>query len=186
VVTPSIDDGRLLYAALVGAVAVERLIEMAVSRRNARRLSRRGAVEVGREHYPWMVALHGAFLIACPLEVILLERPFFPWLGWPMLTLVAATMGLRYWVVATLGERWNTRVLYVPGAPLVRGGPFRWIRHPNYLAVVVELAALPLVHTAWLTALAFGLANALLLRRRLRVENDALERFPALAGAGRP
>jgi len=179
-------DSRSLYLALVGAVAAERLVELLLSRRNARRLARRGAAEVGRGHYPWMVALHAAFLVACPLEVLALERPFLPWLGWPMLALVGATMGLRYWVVATLGERWNTRVLCLPGAPLVTGGPYRWARHPNYVAVVVELAALPLVHTAWMTALLFSAANALVLRARLLVENDALARFPAMSGAERP
>jgi len=173
------------YVALVAFVGLERLVEMVLSRRNGRRLVRRGAIELGRRHYPWMVVLHVAFLVACPLEVFALGRPFLPWLGWPMVVLVAASMGLRYWVVATLGERWNTRVICLPGEPLIGHGPYRWIRHPNYVAVVVELAALPLVHSAWCTALVFGLANALVLRARLRVENAALARFPALAGVER-
>ena len=95
---------------------------------------------------------------------------------------VVATMALRYWVVSTLGDRWNTRVICVPGEPLITGGPFRYIRHPNYVAVVAELAALPLVHTAWMTAAVFGVANLLILRVRIRVENDALARFPLLSG----
>jgi methyltransferase len=178
---------QALFQALVGAVALERVGELVISRRHERALRARGAVEAGAAHYPLMVGIHVALLVAAPVEVGLLRRPFLPWLGWPMLVLVAATMALRYWVVATLGERWATRVLVLPGAPLVAGGPFRFLRHPNYLAVAVEVAALPLVHTAWLTALACGAANALVLRRRIRVEDEALGRGAAsAAGADRP
>jgi methyltransferase len=91
------------------------------------------------------------------------DRPFLPWLGWPMLALVVASQALRWWCVATLGHQWNTRVIVVPGLPLVSAGPYRWLRHPNYVAVVVEVVALPLVHTAWVTALVFTLANAAVL-----------------------
>ncbi|WP_019683592.1 isoprenylcysteine carboxylmethyltransferase family protein, partial [Mycobacterium avium] len=93
---------------------------------------------------------------------------------WPMLAVVAASQGLRWWCITTLGRRWNTRVIVLPQAPLVRDGPYRWLHHPNYVAVVAEGLALPLVHTAWLTAAVFTLANAALLRVRLRVENSAL------------
>jgi methyltransferase len=145
-----------------------------LSRRHERALRARGAVEAGAAHYPLMVAVHAAMLGGAGGEVLLLDRPFLPWLGWPMLAVVAATMALRYWVVATLGERWTTRVLVLPGAPLVAGGPFRLLRHPNYLAVAVEVVALPLVHTAWSTALLCGVANLLVLARRIRVEDVAL------------
>lgn len=164
------------YTLLVLLVAGERLAELVVSRRHERRLAGRGGRAVGDGHYPVMVILHTGFLVACVAEVALLGRPFLPWLGWPMLALVAATMALRWWVIATLGERWTTRVWVVPGEPRVTGGPFRWLRHPNYLAVAVELVALPLVHTAWLTAIVFGGADLLLLRHRIRVEDRALER----------
>lgn len=180
-------DSRLLYTALVGLVVVERLVELGISRGNERWAKARGGVEAGREHYPWMVAMHTAFLAACPLEVWLLGRPLLPALGAAMLLLLVAAMALRYWVIATLGRRWSTRVICLPGVPVITGGPFRWARHPNYLAVVVETAALPLVHTAWLTALAFSLANAALLRTRIRVEEEALSRHchgrEPLAGA---
>jgi len=165
---------RALFLLLIAAVAVERLVELVVSRRHERALRARGAVEAGASHYPLMVALHAALLAGAPAEVLLLDRPFLPWLGWPMLALVAATMTLRYWVIATLGERWTTRVLVLPGAPLVARGPYRWLRHPNYLAVTVEVFALPLVHTAWLTALVCGAANLAVLALRTRVENAAL------------
>ena len=167
-------DSRVLYTLLIAAVAVERLVELVISRRHEKALRARGAVEAGAGHYPVMVAIHAALLLAAPAEVWLLDRPFLPWLGWPMLALVAATMALRYWVIATLGERWATRVLVLPGAPLVAGGPYRFLRHPNYLAVAVEVVALPLVHTAWLTALVCGVANGAILAWRIRIEDAAL------------
>jgi methyltransferase len=166
---------RSLFVLLIAAVALERLVELVISRRHERALRARGAVEAGASHYPLMVAVHAALLAGAPAEVLLLDRPFLPWLGWPMLALVAATMALRYWVVATLGERWTTRVLVLRDAPLVAGGPYRLLRHPNYLAVTLEVFALPLVHTAWITALACGAANLAVLATRIRVENAALE-----------
>lgn len=165
---------QLAYLALIVAVAGERIAELIVSRRHERRLAARGAYEVGRGHYPVMVALHTGLLFAAPAEVLLLDRPFLPWLGGPMLAVVAATMALRWWVIGILGDRWTIRVWVLPGAPLVTGGPYRWLRHPNYLGVAVEVVALPLVHTAWWTALAFGLANLWLLAHRIRVEDRAL------------
>ncbi len=167
-------SSRALFLLLVATVAVERLVELVISRRHERALRARGAVEAGAGHYPMMVGLHAALLLGAPAEVLLLDRPFLPWLGWPMIAVVAATMALRYWVIATLGERWTTRVLVLPGAPLVARGPYRFLRHPNYLAVVLEVAALPLVHTAWITALVCSLANLLVLALRIRVEDAAL------------
>lgn len=163
-----------LFLGLVALVGLERLFELRIARRNAERALARGGVEVGQGHYRFMRWMHAAFLVACPLEVFVMGRPFLAWLGWPMLALVGGTMALRYWIVSTLGERWNTRVIVVPGDRPVRAGPYRWLRHPNYVGVIVELAALPLVHTAALTALVFGVANALLLRVRIRAEEQAL------------
>ena len=162
------------YVLLVAAVGVERLAELVVATRNARWAFAHGGVESGRGHYPVMAAMHAAFLVACIAEVAIADRPFLPWLGWPMLALVVASQALRWWCVATLGHQWNTRVIVVPGLPLVSGGPYRWLRHPNYVAVVVEVAALPLVHTAWVTALVFTLANAVVLAVRIPVEERAL------------
>jgi methyltransferase len=121
-----------------------------------------------------MVALHTGLLVGCAVEVVALDRPFLPWLGWPMLALVVASQALRWWCIRTLGVRWNTRVIVVPGLPLVTGGPYRWLRHPNYVAVVVEGIALPLVHTAWITAVLFTALNIPLLAVRLRCEEAAL------------
>jgi methyltransferase len=162
------------YVLLVVAVGLERLAELVVATRNARWAFAHGGVESGRGHYPVMAAMHTAFLVACIAEVAVADRPFLPWLGWPMLAMVVASQALRWWCVATLGHQWNTRVIVVPGLPLVSAGPYRWLRHPNYVAVVVEVVALPLVHTAWVTALVFTLANAAVLAVRIPVEERAL------------
>ncbi len=163
-----------MYYLLILAVAVERLAELVVSKRNAQWAMSRGGREYGHRHYPVMVVIHTLLLVGCVAEVWLLHRPFLPWLGWPMLALVVAAQALRWWCITTLGHRWNTRVIVVPDTPLVNAGPYRWLHHPNYVAVVVEGVALPLVHTAWVTALCFTVANALLLAVRIRVENAAL------------
>jgi methyltransferase len=179
---------QALYLVLIAAVAVERLVELAITRRNLAWARAQGAREHGAALYPWMAATHAAFLLACPLEAIGLDRPFLPALGLPMLALVAGAMALRYWAIATLGRRWTTRVVVVPGLAPVTLGPYRWVRHPNYLAVVIEVVALPLVHGAWMTALAATLANALVLRRRIADEESALRGATdydgAMAGRG--
>ena len=172
-------DSLLLWYLLVLVVIVIRFFELNVAKRNRAWAMERGGVETGAEHYPVMVALHTALFVGCLLEVPLADRPFLPWLGWPMLALLVGAHVLRWWCIRTLGPQWNTRVIRVPGAALVTGGPYRWFRHPNYVAVVVEGFALPLVHTAWITALAFTVLNALLLRVRLRVEEQALATAPA-------
>ena len=165
---------EILYLLLVGAVALARLVELRLAQRNRRALVAQGGIEVGAAHYPWMVALHALFLTAAPLEVVLLHRPFRPFLAAAMLVLLAAAMTLRYAAITTLGQRWTTRILVIPGLPPVVSGPYRFLRHPNYVAVVLEMAALPLVHGAWWTATVFSLANLLLLRVRIRAEERAL------------
>jgi methyltransferase len=164
----------LAYTVVVGLVALERLAELLVSNRNLSWSRRRGGVEVGAGHYPAMVTLHSGLLVGCLAEVWLLDRPFVPALGWPMLGLVLASQALRWWCVRTLGPQWNTRVVVVPGAGRVSSGPYRYLAHPNYVAVVLEGLALPLVHTAWLTAVVFSLLNAALLSVRIRSESGAL------------
>jgi methyltransferase len=181
----SFDDSRTLFSALVLLVALERVVELAISNRNLKRSLARGGVEYGRNHYPWMVAMHTCFLVACLAEVWLLDRGFHTIPGWSMVALVVGAMVLRYWAIATLGESWNTRVVVVPGERAVAGGPYRFVRHPNYLAVVVEVAALPLLHGAWLTAVVFSIANALMLRTRIRVEDEALASLADYEGAMR-
>jgi methyltransferase len=182
----------VLFLVVVGATAVERLIELVVSARHARWAFARGGVESGRGHFPAMVALHTGLLVASVAEVWFADRPFVPVLGWTALAAVLASQALRWWCIATLGNRWNTRVIVVPGLPLVDRGPYRRLRHPNYVAVVVEGLALPLIHGAWVTAMAFTVLNAvLLLRFRIPAEERALELAtrsdrPAVGGSGRP
>ena len=166
------------YDWLIVVVALERLAELVVSARNARWSFARGGVESGRGHFPPMVALHTGLLVACVVEVHALDRPFVPVLGWAALAAVVASQALRWWCITTLGPRWNTRVIVVPGMPLSRRGPYRWKRfpHPNYVLVVVEGLAIPLIHTAWLTAAVFAVLNAvLLIGFRIPAEDRALQ-----------
>ena len=169
------------YSLLIVGVGVERLAELVVSTRHLRWSRDRGGVEHGAGHYPPMVALHTGLLAGALAEAWLAHRPFLPALGWSMLVLVVLAQALRWWCIATLGPRWNTRIVVIPGLPLVAAGPYRWLRHPNYVAVVVEGAALPLVHTAWITALIFTGLNAVLLRVRISAENLALSQAVAHA-----
>lgn len=163
-----------MYYLFVLAVGVERLLELVVSRRNTRWSISNGGREFGRGHYPVMVAMHTLLLVSCVVEVWGGHRPFLPWLGWPMVAVVAASTAVRWWCVATLGKHWNPRLIVIPGASLVQRGPYRLLHHPNYTAVTAEVAALPLVHSAWVTAIVFSVANAALLSVRIRAENDAL------------
>lgn len=163
------------FTVLVIMVGLERLAELVVSSRNAAWSRQRGGVEYGLGHYRIMVVLHSGLLIACLIEVWLRRPDFVAVLGWPMLILVLAAQALRWWCIHTLGPQWNTRVIVVPGASLVSAGPYRYLQHPNYVAVVVEGLALPLVHSAWITAIAFTVLNAALLTVRLRVETSALQ-----------
>ena len=172
-------DTRWLYVGLIGLVVLERLAELVITERNARRLRERGGFEVGVAHFVPMALLHAGLLAAAPIEVFLFGRPFYPPLGVAMLVLLAGTMALRYWAISSLGDRWTTRVFVVPGEPPAVKGPYRWLRHPNYLAVIVEVAVLPLVHTAWWTALAFSIGNVFVLKTRIRVEEEALEAHSA-------
>ncbi len=167
-------ESVVLFIALVALVGLERIVELRVSNRNLAWARSQGGVEFGAGHYPAMVVLHTALLAGAIVEVVVADRPFVPMVGWVMLTLVVAAQALRWICITTLGRRWNTRVVVVPGLPLVAEGPYRWLRHPNYVAVVVEGMALPLVHSAWVTALVFTALNAWLLTVRIRVENAAL------------
>jgi len=167
------------YLVLILLTGAERIVELVISKRNARLAFEKGGMEFGQRHFPFMVALHTGFLLACIAEVFLAGRPFIAALGWPMLAIALLCQAGRYWVIASLGRQWNTRVIVVPGAGEVRSrGPYRWawLRHPNYWIVAIEGVALPLVHTAWVTAIVFTVLNAvLLLRFRIPIENGALK-----------
>jgi methyltransferase len=162
------------YLVLLTLLGVERLHELSVSAKNAAWARQRGGIEVGQSHFRVMRLLHVAFFAGCVVEVLVLDRLFVPLLGLPALGLALAAQGLRAWAVATLGPRWNVRVIVLPGEPAITGGPYRWLRHPNYLAVIVEGLAVPLIHGAYLTAATFTVANAVLLAVRIRCEEAAL------------
>ena len=159
-----------LLVLAVGLVALQRLLELRLSRRNERLLRARGAVERGEGHYPLMVALHLSWLLSTLVEGILRGATL-----WPLpLALFLLVQPLRYWAILTLGEHWNTKILVVPGAELVRRGPYRYLKHPNYLVVVAEILTFPLIFGAWITALVFSVLNAALLYVRIKEENRAL------------
>ncbi len=161
---------------ILALVACQRLAELVLARRNTRRLLARGGVEVGAGHYPLMVALHAGWLLA----MALLIAPSTP-LSVPLLTLYGLLQLARLWVQATLGRYWTTRIVIVADAPLIQGGPYRFLRHPNYAVVVAEVAVLPLVFGAWEIAALFSALNLALLRHRIHIEEAALapRRAPA-------
>jgi methyltransferase len=165
---------RVAYTLFILALAIERCFELWLSQRNARWARERGAVEYGAGHLVWMKLLHTCFFVGCIAEVWLVSRPFVPALAAVCLVVAAAAQALRYWTIHTLGRRWNVAVLVLPGVPAVAGGPFRFMRHPNYLAVIAEGLAVPLLHSAFLTAGVFSLLNAALLAVRIGVEERAL------------
>lgn len=173
----------LWFTALIVAVGLERLAELVVSVRNAKWSFAHGGKEYGTGHYLPMVVLHTGLLAGAVAEVWIADRPFTSPIGWAMLVLVLGSQGLRWWCIKTLGHHWNTRVIVVPGMKLVASGPYRWFRHPNYVAVVVEGFALPLVHNAWITAAVFSVLNLFLLRTRIKVEETALIKAAAAPGS---
>jgi methyltransferase len=158
-------------------------MELAIARQHLRRARTAGGIEQGSSHYKWMVLLHVAFLASCLGEAWLRRPPMRPLLAGFMLAALAGAFALRVWAIRALGDRWTTRVITVPGRSLVVSGPYRWVRHPNYLAVLVETVALPLVHGGWITALTFTPIQAALLAWRIRVEEAALDRDHAYARA---
>lgn len=156
-------------AVIVGWLAAQRLVELALALRNTRALLARGATEAGRGHYPLFVLLHAAWLAA-----LLLLVPRDAPVSWGWLGLLILLQALRLWIIRSLGSYWTTRVITLPGAPLVRRGPYRFLRHPNYVVVALELAVAPLVFGAWQISLLFSALNLALLAWRIRVEEQAL------------
>lgn len=162
------------YLLLLALLAAERGFELFISRRNARMAFAQGAIEVGRRHYRVMVLMHTVFLVSCAAESIFLLHAIAPIVS--VLALLAAFLSqfLRYAAIVTLGEHWNTRIIVLPNTVPVTHGLYRWIRHPNYVAVVIEMAAVPLIRGCWLTAAVFTVDNALMLAVRIPAEERAL------------
>ena len=173
----------IAYLALLAAVGLGRLVELWISKRNQKALIEQGASRVSERHYSWMVALHASVLVAASLEVIFLHRPFVPALAIPMSVLFLLANALRWWVIRLLRIHWNVQVMDSTRVGIVTSGPYRWVRHPNYLGVFVELVSLALIHTAWLTAIYAGVGYAMVLRTRLQAEDRVLLANPAYRAA---
>jgi methyltransferase len=171
------------FTGLVCAVGAIRLVELVISQRRRRAMRARGAAPVGERHFLAMVVLHTGILIACVAEAWLSGRPAVPWLALPALTVVIAANLLRWWVIATLGPHWNVRIMASLSMGVVTSGPYRFVRHPNYVAVFLELAALPLVHSAYFTAIAGAAAHVWVLAQRIRAEEALLLADPAYRAA---
>ena len=165
------------YLALLAGVVALRTIELWFSARHQSRLFAEGATKVYEPFYPLMVGVHASLLVASPLEVWICQRPFLPWLGWPMLVLLGCCLVGRIWVWQSLGEQWNVQVVQ-SRRPIIASGPYRYVRHPNYTIVIVEMFALPLVHTAYLTALICSGLNAFVVWQRIRHEEATLFAHP--------
>jgi methyltransferase len=182
------DVSVYLFLGLLLAVGLLRLVEMRISRQHQKEMALRGAAKVEEPKFRWMVLLHTAVLIGAALEVVFLRRPFLPWLAAPMFILFLAANALRWWVIRSLGEHWNVQVVDSTCLGVVTSGPFRYVRHPNYAAVFSELLALPLIHTAWITAIAGAIAHIGVLAQRLSTEERVLLANPDYRAAmsGKP
>jgi len=165
---------QIFFVTFVALVALQRLAELRLSRRNEKQLRQLGAREHASRHFIAMQLLHTLWLVSVVLEVVLLQPAFQPWVCAPAALCFGIGQGLRYAAINALGGRWSVRIFTLPGAPPVAKGVYRYLRHPNYLGVVLELAALPLMHSAWRSAVVFSLANAVLLVVRIREEERAL------------
>jgi methyltransferase len=164
----------IAYLILLALVGIGRLVELGISRRNQRNLAKQGVEKVREPHFRWMVMIHGGVLVAAALEVTLLHRPLIPALAVSMGMLFVLANALRWWVIRSLAGFWNVEVMASPRVGVVTSGPYRWVRHPNYVAVVAEMFSLPMIHTAWITALLGTLADLEILRRRIHAEDGVL------------
>jgi methyltransferase len=164
------------FLGLLGTVALVRGAEVLISRRHQSILAASGARQVDDPDFCWMVGLHAGVIVCAAMEVLVLKRPFIPPLAVPAAIIFAVANVVRWWVIRTLGDHWNVRVMDSIGMGVIDAGPFRWVRHPNYTAVFFELAALPLIHTAWITALTGSAAHVWVLSRRLAIEESVLHR----------
>jgi methyltransferase len=176
------------FVALVACVAILRIVELRVSRRNQLYLASRGARKAPDRYFPAMVATHAAILIGAVLETVFLHRRFIPLLAAVAGTVFVLANAVRWWVIRTLARHWNVEVVDSAVLGVITSGPFRWVRHPNYAAVFAELASLPLIHTAWVTAVAGSAVHAWVLSRRIALEEAVLHRHAGYrtAMAGKP
>jgi methyltransferase len=176
------------YIALLVLVGLERLIEVGISNRNQRKMKEQGAQKIPEPHYPWLVLFHATVPVGAGLEVLLLHRPLIPALAIPMTALFVLSNLLRWWVIHLLGGLWNVQIMDSSRLGVVTSGPYRWVRHPNYVGVVLEVFSLPMIHTAWITAIFGTLGYLEILRRRITTEDGVLMANPdyRLAMGGKP
>lgn len=172
-----------LYLVLLAAVGLLRLVELRISRKHQERMLTRGAIRVREPHFKWIVAVHTGVLVGAALEVALLHRPFLPLLAAPMFALFLASNLMRLWAVRALGDLWSVEVMDSTRIGVVTNGPFRFVRHPNYTGVILEMISLPLIHTAWITALATSAAYSVTLSMRIRAEENVLMANPEYRAA---
>ena len=168
------DLSVIAYLALLFGVAILRVFELRVSRRNQQQMIARGATKVDKPKFRWVVLVHTLVLIGAALEVVLLHRPFFPLLAGIMFAIFLASNAVRLWVVLTMGQHWNVQVMDSTRLGVVTSGPFQFVRHPNYAAVIAEMFSLPLMHTAWITALLGCAGYAAAISQRIAVEERVL------------
>ena len=171
-------SGEVAFTILLVLVAIERIVELVISKRNLTWSFAQGGIEFGRSHYKYMVVIHVFLLLGSLIEVWIVRPLLNPTLSWTMFALAIASQGLRWWCIGSLGQRWNTLVVIIPGKAAVTSGPYKWFKHPNYVAVVIEGFALPMVGFAWRTAVIFTVLNTFVLRARLKSENAALATLP--------
>jgi methyltransferase len=176
------------YISLLVLVGMERLAEVAISRRHQRQLQKQGVRKVPEPHFRLLVLFHGFILVCAGAEVLFLHRPLVPALAISMSVLFVLSNVLRWWVIHTLAGHWNVEVMESARVGVVTAGPYRWIRHPNYVGVVAEVFSLPMIHTAWITAIIATVGYLLLLRSRLKVEDAVLLANPVyrVAMGGKP
>lgn len=154
-------------------VITQRIIELKIAKRNEQWILKQGGYEVGKEHYKFIVTLHVFFFVSLLVEVTIAQPPFAAWVIIPFVFFMVAQFG-RIWVITTLGHFWNTRIFILPNAKLVTTGPYRYMKHPNYFVVMIEIASLPLIFQAYWTAMIFSILNLSVLSYRIHIENKAL------------
>ncbi|MDZ5723076.1 isoprenylcysteine carboxyl methyltransferase family protein, partial [Bacillus sp. SXabc123] len=165
-----------MFWLLIAILIAQRAAEMAVARQNEQKVKKQGAIEFGESHYPYIIIMHILFFLSLIAEVLLMNKqPSSWWIG--IATVILIVQAVRYWALCSLGAYWNTKILVVPGVELVKKGPYKWMKHPNYTVVILEILLIPLLYQAYVTMCLFSILNAVLLTVRIRAEDKALEEY---------
>ncbi|MER0467629.1 isoprenylcysteine carboxyl methyltransferase family protein [Bacillus cabrialesii subsp. cabrialesii] len=165
-----------MFWLLIAILIAQRAAEMAVARQNEQKVKQQGAIEFGESHYPYIIIMHILFFLSLIAEVLLMNKqPSSWWIG--IAAAIVSVQAVRYWALCSLGAYWNTKILVIPGAELVKKGPYKWMKHPNYTVVILEILLIPLLYQAYITMCLFSVVNAVLLTVRIRTEDKALEEY---------